>query len=135
MEYVALSYVWGKTNFPVTVKSNFEQFQADRAFERVKLAKTILDAIGVTASLGYRFLWVDSVCIIQDDEETKKRMIKNMDVVYGNVALTIVAASGSHAGAGIVSSRNLNYFETGPHLVVERISPGFCLRVAPFLDG
>jgi Heterokaryon incompatibility protein (HET) len=134
-DYVALSYVWGKTNFPITTRSNFDMFNVDGAFDRVKLAKTIRDAIEITADLGFRFLWVDSICIIQGDEENKMQLIENMDAVYGNAALTIVDVSGVHAGAGILRGRATEHGDLGSPLAIETIAPRFSLGVIPFLDG
>ncbi|KAK3343477.1 heterokaryon incompatibility protein-domain-containing protein [Lasiosphaeria hispida] len=135
MEYVALSYVWGKSNHVNTTKSNVDLFRVDGAFDRVRLPKTIRDAIEVTARLGYRFLWVDAVCIAQDDETTKPLLIGSMDAVYGNAALTIVAASGHHAAAGFLRSRNRANSDPESNFAVQEISPGFSLGVIPFFDG
>jgi len=133
-DYLALSYVWGKTNFPVTSKANVELFKVDGAFRRVKLARTIRDAMEVTAGLGHRFLWVDSICIVQDDANTKKTLIENMDAVYSNAVLTIVAATASHAGAGFLSRRDVDASETRRGQAVATVSPGFTLGVIPFFD-
>jgi hypothetical protein len=55
----------------------------------------------LTRALGERFLWVDSLCIIQDDQEDVARQIGSMDEVYLNSTLTIVAYHGSSAQAGL----------------------------------
>ncbi|KAK0724570.1 heterokaryon incompatibility protein-domain-containing protein [Lasiosphaeris hirsuta] len=135
MEYVALSYVWGKSSFVNTTKSNVDLFRIDGAFGRVRLPKTIRDAIEVAARLRYRFLWVDAVCIVQDDDSTKPLLIRSMDAVYGNAALTIIAASGTHAAAGFLRSRNRVNGDPESSFAVQEISLGFSLGVIPFLDG
>jgi hypothetical protein len=83
-------------------KANLRIFQEDGAFDRIRLAKTIRDAIDLTAKLGFRFLWVDAICIVQDDDDVKEELIANMEVICGNAALTIVGASGMHEDAGLL---------------------------------
>ena len=57
--------------------------------------KVIKDAFLVTKKLGYRYLWVDRYCIVQDDAQEKHQQIKNMGSIYENARVTIVAAAGS----------------------------------------
>jgi hypothetical protein len=99
--YVALSYVWGRTNNIMTKKENVEFFSSEGAFSNVILPKTIRDAISLTNALGHRYLWVDSLCIVQDDDKVKLQLIANMDIVYAESIVTIVAASGDDANTGL----------------------------------
>lgn len=48
-----------------------------------------------------RYLWVDTLCILQDDENDKSRLIGNVDDVYDNATVTVIAADGSDANAGL----------------------------------
>lgn len=67
-----------------------------------RLPRTIEDAIYLTEKLGYCYIWVDALCIVQDDPaEEKNKSLKRMDAIYNCSALTIVAASGRHADVGI----------------------------------
>ncbi|KAK0615367.1 heterokaryon incompatibility protein-domain-containing protein [Bombardia bombarda] len=103
-EYFALSYVWGTDPVPMLKTSSVLFFEAIRALEHasITLPKTIVDAINVTRSFGVRYLWVDSLCIIQDDKEDKMSEISAMDQIYAGAALTIVAATGSSANASLM---------------------------------
>lgn len=130
--YTTLSYVWGSTNTPTTLKANVNDFRKPSAFKRPKLPKTISDAIEVTSALGFRFLWVDALCIVQDDDAFKAKLIANMDAVYGNSALTIVAASGDHADAGLKGWGQAP--EAGSRQSTVKIEDGFILGVLPFFD-
>lgn len=65
------------------------------------MGNTIIDAIEVALSLEIRYLWVDRLCIIQDNEEEKKAQIEQMDRIYGNAVVTIVAATSANLNAGI----------------------------------
>lgn len=62
---------------------------------------SIRDAIIVCRNLGIRYLWVDSLCIIQDDIEDVEAQISNMAQTYSKAYVTIVAAHGSDANAGL----------------------------------
>ncbi|KAL1873204.1 hypothetical protein Daus18300_004024 [Diaporthe australafricana] len=73
------------------------------------VSQTIYDAIEVTKSLGLSYLWVDAICIRQgktpEDERDKAEQIGNMDEIYRSAFLTIVAASGVDAEAGLAGLR------------------------------
>lgn len=70
-----------------------------------ELPKTIRDAIRVTVGLGYSYLWVDSLCIFQDDESDQAREIAKMPLIYRNAIITIVAAMASSSSEGFLSQR------------------------------
>jgi Heterokaryon incompatibility protein (HET) len=65
-----------------------------------ELPRTIADAIALCEQIGERYLWVDALCIQQDDEKDKARQIRNMGCIYRSAVLTIVNASaGQHTNA------------------------------------
>ena len=105
--YLALSYVWGHSK---TLR-NTKEIRLDLETEgglsnRLEdLPKTIKDAIDLVRELGELYLWVDSLCIIQDDEEDKTNQIAAMDIVYGSAILTIAASSGDNADAGLAGAQ------------------------------
>ena len=92
--YIALSYCWPKVNTFVTTKTVKEELFIPGALEdsEEKLIPTIQDAIQCVSELGERYLWVDALCIIQDDEEHKSSQIQQMDRVYGCSLLTLIHA-------------------------------------------
>lgn len=55
------------------------------------IAPTFRDAIKVTRQLGFRYLWIDSLCIIQDDEEEWKRESRIMGDIFTGACVTIAA--------------------------------------------
>jgi hypothetical protein len=67
-EYVALSYVWGKIsgNRLQCTTSNLDNLQQPGALKSADLPQTITDAIRACQQLHQQFLWVDSLCIVQD---------------------------------------------------------------------
>ncbi|KAK6822742.1 hypothetical protein PG987_014287 [Apiospora arundinis] len=93
--YVALSYVWPwHKNFKY-VKGNKSKLHSIGSLEKIKnmLPRVIIDSMEVSGGLGQRYLWVDALCICQDDEADKMRLIKDMDKVYGLSLFTIVVAT------------------------------------------
>ncbi|KUJ09378.1 HET-domain-containing protein, partial [Mollisia scopiformis] len=65
------------------------------------LPEVIEDSIFVTSSLGIQYLWVDRYCINQQDAADKHEQISNMDVIYANATITIIAAAGSDPDYGL----------------------------------
>ncbi|KAH8592621.1 heterokaryon incompatibility, partial [Bisporella sp. PMI_857] len=90
--YVALSHCWGKdTNFLKLTLEN--QHSLRLGVSTAELTKTFRQAIHTVASLGYSFLWIDSLCIIQDSKEDWKRESATMCDIYKNSSFTIVASA------------------------------------------
>jgi hypothetical protein len=106
-DHVTLTYVWGQgemdIEMPLTLKASVHT--VEDGVELIDLPKllprTIGDAIEVTRSLGFTYLWVDSLCIIQDDREDRHNQINMMDEIYINATLTIAAGSSPHANWGL----------------------------------
>lgn len=107
--YVALSYVWGGNgeNSFLTKVDNVDELKAPGAFKArwEEIPATIQDVITVMQGLGERYLWVDSLCIIQDDPSSKQANIDSMTEVYTGALFTIVAATGQHAQSGLPGTR------------------------------
>ncbi|KAK8879681.1 HET-domain-containing protein [Apiospora arundinis] len=102
--YVALSYVWGQTPMLKTLEGNLMDQQKPGALrsksnETMHVPATIRNAISLTSQLegGIKYLWVDSLCIVQDDKNSLDRHIQNMGLIYEAAVLTIIAAIGTHA--------------------------------------
>jgi hypothetical protein len=68
------------------------------------LPKTFRDAIYFIRRLGIEYVWIDSLCIIQDDREDKAREIGQMARVFSNAFLTIAATSASSPSDGLFST-------------------------------
>lgn len=102
--WVALSYVWGGANTVLMTTENIIQHETQGSLEGI-LPPTIEDALRVTQALGERYLWVDCMCILQDSEEDKSIHLPRMGDIYRHAVVTIVAASGSNAAAGLPGIR------------------------------
>ncbi|KAH7079247.1 heterokaryon incompatibility protein-domain-containing protein [Paraphoma chrysanthemicola] len=103
--YITLSYVWGANgeNSFLTLKSNVNDLLASGSLDNVwnQLPKTIQDSITVVKAIGHKYLWIDSLCIVQDDPESKEVHINSMDTIYSASYFSIIAASGDNAGSGL----------------------------------
>lgn len=102
--YVALSYVWGPVETLQALKENICSLASPGSLSTTSsynVPTTIRDAIKLCALLGQKYLWVDRVCIVQDDPQTKREQLSAMAWIYANAEFTIVAADGSHADQGL----------------------------------
>jgi hypothetical protein len=101
--FLTLSYVWGGIMTVQLTSDNFAQLTAKGGIANIrgKLPRTINDAIDLVDRMGERYLWVDQLCLIQDNNEDKAGAIGNMDSIYAGSVLTIVAAAGDNAAAGL----------------------------------
>lgn len=100
--YVALSYCWGNVSSKLFLTKTKAQLPKP-TFPLDTLPKTLKDAVHITQILGFRYLWIDSLCIIQqgDDGEDFVRESVTMHKVYGNATLTIAAAAAHSVHEGI----------------------------------
>ncbi|KAK4158962.1 HET-domain-containing protein [Cladorrhinum sp. PSN259] len=97
--YLTLSYCWGETQRLKLVKGNLDTLKKRLPVEELSL--TIQDAIKVTKALDFRWLWVDALCILQDDDDDKDTQLPLMSYIYKRSALTIAASIGADADAGL----------------------------------
>jgi hypothetical protein len=91
-KYVALSHMWGSpTQAPPlrTLTSNLNQMRL--GIEMWRLPKNFAQAVEVTRQLGLRYVWIDSLCIIQDSGADWQSEAKTMHQVYQSAAVTVVA--------------------------------------------
>ncbi len=102
--YVALSHCWGNTRHITTEKNNIEGHKKGIPLQR--LPKTLQDAIVFTKSIGLRYLWIDSLCIVQDDMNDWKNEAAKMSDVYRNAYCTIAATGSNDDQEGIFIKRS-----------------------------
>ncbi|KAK3365587.1 heterokaryon incompatibility protein-domain-containing protein [Lasiosphaeria ovina] len=97
-EYVTLSYCWGGPQPLLLTLETLEEFQSGIDISR--LPPTIRDAVVTTRNLGFQYLWVDALCIIQDSEQDKFNEIGNMGEVYRNSTITLSASQATSVTQG-----------------------------------
>lgn len=96
--YVALSHCWGKASLITTTKRNIKSMEARVSFK--DLSQTFRDAVSLTRKLNQRYMWIDSLCIVQDDKEDWAREAAKMAKVYGNSYCTLAALSSVDGSGG-----------------------------------
>lgn len=102
--YVALSYCWGGPQKVTTTIATLQSRISGLNFE--SLPRTLQDAITVTRLLGFKYLWVDALCIVQDSTTDKIAEINSMGNVYKNATITIAAANASSVNEGFLEKEN-----------------------------
>lgn len=104
VRYIALSYMWGKDQAVKLKRDTYSLLTTRGAFSQatgLALSRTIRDAMRASKLLGSRYLWVDALCVIQDDPAHLRANMGAMDKVYMGAWLTIVAAAGDDADGGL----------------------------------
>ncbi|KAI0880001.1 HET-domain-containing protein [Annulohypoxylon maeteangense] len=97
--YIALSHCWGGVVPTITTKKTLQNFKNGVSIE--SFPKTFQDAMFITRQLQCRYLWIDSVCIIQDSAEDWRDEASRMADVYGNAYVTILATASLNSHGGL----------------------------------
>lgn len=101
--YIALSYCWGSSKHVITKTTNY--YQHLEKLPWATLPATYRDAIKFTRAVGYRYLWIDALCIIQDDNGDWSSEASHMADIYSQAILVISAANANHVGFGFLQER------------------------------
>lgn len=124
--YLALSYCWGQSDHIITKLSNYEQHLRNIPWQA--LPATYRDAIDFVRAVGYRYIWIDALCILQDDRDDWNSEAARMADIYSEAILVISAANANHVGFGFLSERSgsrtfRNKLQKGPgdptHILVQ----------------
>ena len=143
-KYAALSYVWGEKNTQATRQAlKLYQDNISELSHRIppkSLPRTIADAIEVTRRLGFRYLWVDSLCIIQQDpnrrdrdaneSEARQSQLDQMGSIFGHASIVLVAAGGEDADCGLVGISQARK----PSQIAQEVKPGVNVLLAVEYD-
>ncbi|KAH7126041.1 heterokaryon incompatibility protein-domain-containing protein [Dactylonectria macrodidyma] len=103
-EYLTLSHCWGHVQPLQLTSQTIGEFKTSLPVE--KLPKTFLQACHATRRLGHEYLWIDSLCIVQDDPGDWALEAGRMASIYGNSFLTIAAAAAEDATQGLFYPHN-----------------------------
>lgn len=105
--YIALSHCWGlkedASQMPMTTRNNLSQHREGIAV--ASLTQTFQDAVDLTVKLGLQYIWIDSLCIIQDDHEDWKNECPRMTDVYGGAELVVAATAAKNGEKGLYVAR------------------------------
>ncbi|KAK7699436.1 hypothetical protein SLS57_012390 [Botryosphaeria dothidea] len=131
-KYVALSHCWGDADCPPlrTTTDSLAAWLDNIPF--ATLPKNYQDAVVVTRSLGIRYLWIDSLCIIQDDVHDWDTESIQMNEVYHHAYVTLIAAAGSSCHDGFLRFQPARRVAVryGPSTVSPSIAGTYHLREA-----
>lgn len=121
--YAALSHCWGG-HVPLrtttdTLEAHREGLPADR------MPRNFQDAIRVARIAGLRYLWIDSLCIIQDDPKDWTAEAERMASIYRNSTLTISALDSEAPDVGFLRPRAQKSLMVGPNTVIHGFRQGF----------
>jgi hypothetical protein len=103
--YIALSYVWGDSHCLDLLTSNENFLTKPGSLNSQRLPATYSDLTQLSLELGCRYVWIDRLCIRQDDQEDLSKYLSIMDEIYGSAFLTVIAASGKNVHAGLPGIR------------------------------
>lgn len=102
-QYICLSHCWGKHQIIVTNKNNFSRHRTEIPWDA--LSTTFQDAITFSCRLGIEFIWIDSLCIIQDSNPDWEAEAVKMASYYSNADLTIAASAAKDGTIGLFPQR------------------------------
>jgi hypothetical protein len=102
--YASLSYCWGDVQNIRLTRDVMDQFTAD-GIPLSYLPATIKDACELCIGIGIKYLWVCSLCILQDLEIDWLQQSSMMATIYNCADLTISVARGHNCNAGVFGER------------------------------
>ncbi|KAH7625578.1 heterokaryon incompatibility protein-domain-containing protein, partial [Sordaria sp. MPI-SDFR-AT-0083] len=119
--YRTLSRPWALTGDSLRLTTeNIDEWQAG-GIPLDGLAQTFCNAMRITHQLGYRYIWIDSLCIMQDSHEDWNREAHTMASVYGNSLLTIFATRIGKTDTCFATRNPLEIYPCGPTLTPEAL--------------
>ncbi|PKS05451.1 hypothetical protein jhhlp_008827 [Lomentospora prolificans] len=110
-KYAALSYCWGKSLQLRTTKSTLAIFSEEVPSDLIP--QTWTDAIHIARGLRISHIWIDALCIVQDDEAEWQREVEHMSEIYQGSVLTIVAVQSIDSSHGCFASSRADGLEDG----------------------
>jgi len=102
--YLTLSHVWGKIQIITTTKATLSQRLA--GIELADLSRTFRHAVRFARAINVRYIWIDSLCIVQDDLKDWEAESQKMGEYYTNSLLTVAAVGSSDGNGGLFLERN-----------------------------
>jgi hypothetical protein len=109
-DYLTLSYCWGEGERLLTTRQRYATFQR-RLPINDQMPLTFRETFIVTRALGYRYIWIDALCIIQDEPQDLNRELAKMGNIYQNSTVTVFASKGPNTNSGLFASRNGAFYK------------------------
>lgn len=110
--YACLSHCWGQRQDPIKTLSNtINDFKSEIPWE--KLSKTFQDAVDICRRLNIDYLWIDSLCILQDNKEDWEEESVKMADIYEHAFITVAATKSTDGSGGCYNDRDPKYISCG----------------------
>ncbi|KAE9376306.1 HET-domain-containing protein [Stipitochalara longipes BDJ] len=107
--YITLSHRWGSAEFIKLTEESSNQLRDGFVLE--DLSQTFRDAVAITLRLGISYLWIDSLCIIQDSVDDWSKEASQMSDVYHHALCNIAATGALDSSRGIFASTDLSVIQ------------------------
>jgi hypothetical protein len=111
-QYCTLSYCWGPALPYMTTTQNLGEHRTKLQFGA--LPRTLQDAIMMARFLDFNYIWIDCLCICQDDEEDWAQEAARMADVYDNATICIAASRAKDCNSGFLQARQDESFSLVP---------------------
>ncbi|KAK3342020.1 heterokaryon incompatibility protein-domain-containing protein [Lasiosphaeria hispida] len=125
--YATLSHCWGTSQPLKLLKANYSEFRGRIRYQ--ELPRTFQDAVVATRSLGLRYLWIDSLCIIQDSDVDWEEQCAKMAHIYKSSFVTLSAPEASDNRDGFLCDRRAPLFSTTVQFSTGKISCSISLSL------
>jgi hypothetical protein len=102
--YITLSHCWGQTKQPLRLTSETSNEFLSR-LSLPRLPRTFHEAVLITRDLGFRYLWIDSLCIYQDSPDDWRTESVKMGDIYAGGYMNLAAYASTNSHGGLVQSR------------------------------
>lgn len=109
--YIALSHCWGTTRTLLSTKATVEQWKQKIPFG--KLSNTFKDVAKLAQGLGVKYIWIDSICIIQDDKDDWQIEAAKMASIYEGAHIVVAATGSINGDIGFLNKRRPFITEPG----------------------
>ncbi|KAH8732031.1 heterokaryon incompatibility protein-domain-containing protein [Phaeosphaeriaceae sp. PMI808] len=95
VQFLALTYCWGASQQSKTTKANISRLERELIVS--DLPRTLQDAILMTRALNFEYIWIDSICILQDSGDDWATESSKMVDIYSGAYLVLAATSASNS--------------------------------------
>ncbi|KAE8441884.1 hypothetical protein EG329_004190 [Mollisiaceae sp. DMI_Dod_QoI] len=137
--YIALSHCWGSESFIQTTRASLKQRMSNISWS--ELPRTFQDAITFARKIKVEYIWIDSLCIIQDDTSDWESESAVMADIYSNAYITLAATGPAGYGCFFdrwINPSILNWNMKAPihsHQITSRKDPNLKIHARLRLDG
>ncbi|KAI1110430.1 HET-domain-containing protein [Nemania sp. NC0429] len=131
--YATLSHRWGGSNIRTCTSRTKRDLEA--GIGPAFLTQTFRDALHAIERLGIRYIWIDSLCIIQDSTEDWTREALTMGKVYRHACINLAATQAESGETGLYAPRNPDVMSSGPFRIDNGVLSGVFVAVEDALGA